>query len=104
MTDYHFGADCPDGLVQVEFVDTDGERLGAYGYKPGKTAIVELYVGGRRFTILAGTAAQMYGRHESGLIVMSDVSIECKNTAINSTLITLDQVGERIWRAAREKR
>jgi len=103
MENRHFGSYCPDDKVQVEVVMTDGKPLTSYsgrmhGFEPGETAMVEIYVGGRRFIILAGVAARAYGHHEPCIIVQSDVSLETKPVAINSVMVKFDAKGEEIWR------
>jgi hypothetical protein len=104
MSESYYGQDCPSDMVQVEFVSTDGERMSDYGWKPGKSAKVELYVGGRRFIVLAGDAARMYGYHEPCVVVMSDVGLTSAKHAVNTIELRYDEIGERIWANVQAKR
>lgn len=98
-----FGQDCPADLVQVETVITDGVQDGN-GWNPGRTLHIDIYIGGRRFLILAGEAAVAYGSTEPGLLVVADAGIEVKKQAINSASLTLDKTGEKIHEMQQERR
>lgn len=51
----HYGSDCPEGMVQVEFVGCSPEnRMGDYGWKPEKSAFMDVWVDGKRFNIQLG--------------------------------------------------
>jgi hypothetical protein len=104
-----YGSDCPEGLVQVESVHPHAEPrphcdIRYPGYQPSESATIELYVGGRRFIIMAGGAACAYGYNQQGIVVMSDVELNAKPLAVNSALITFSETGERIWRDVQAKR
>ena len=82
------GKTCPEGKVQVEVnVDLD---------TPTDSALVEIYVGGRRFIILAGGAARQWGLTEPGLLIQTETSVQAVPSAMNSVAVTLDTLGESI--------
>lgn len=104
----YFGQNCPDDMVQVESVITHSERKPHFdvlaGWKPGQSAHIDLYIGGRRFLILAGQAARDYGHNEPGVYIMSDVGLDVKSVAVNAAFIKYDESGERIWRKHHDER
>ena len=52
--DTYFGKDCLKGKVQVEFVTTNSEMCGKYGWKPADFAAIDVYIDGIRYFIKVG--------------------------------------------------
>ncbi len=87
------GKACPEGKVQVE-VSGDLDV-------PTESAMIEIYVGGRRFIILAGAAARQWGVNVPGLLIQSDTTLQAVPQASNSVTVTLDRLGESVHQRTR---
>lgn len=62
----YYGNDCPVGMVQVEFVGcSPTARVSDYGWKPVKSAFLEVWVDGKRFRIDVGDFNGRRGIHVS---------------------------------------
>lgn len=70
---HYFGKDCPVGKVQVESVLGVQERRSEYGigWKPSNSAMIDVYVDGRRFCISVGDFASADGVRR-GLHITTD--------------------------------
>jgi hypothetical protein len=79
----YYGKDCPVGKVQVEFVGAHAERYSEYGFKPGESAFLEVYVDGRRFRINVGTFHDGVTERR-GLHIVGDSDMEFDKTSINA--------------------
>lgn len=89
------GKACPEGQVQVE-INADLDQ-------PTESAIVEIYVGGRRFVILAGGAARQWGLNEPGLLIQTETTLAAMPRAMNSVAVVLGEIGESIHQKVRPK-
>ncbi len=82
----YFGKDCPQGMVQVEFVITHSEKAHPNGWKPSKRATVDIYIDGERFHITVGDFHD--GRCERrGIEVCGPMDLQVKKTSINACSI-----------------
>lgn len=80
----YFGKDCPKGMVQVEFVGCDPkDKRSEYGWKPTKSAFIDVYVDGKRFRIDVGDFHDGNGQRR-GLHIVTDLGIEFEKTACNA--------------------
>lgn len=86
----YFGKDCPEGMVQVEFVGCGQEnKISDYGWKPVKHAFIDLWVDGKRFRIEIG---DIEGSDKRGLKITSDfIDMEVEKTAVNSINVSLNK-------------
>jgi len=83
----HFGKDCPKGMVQVEFVGCDpGIRMGRYGWRPAKSAFIEVYVDGMRLRINIGDFHDGNGQRR-GLHIVTDLGFNFEQTSMNACSI-----------------
>jgi hypothetical protein len=80
----HYGKDCPVGMVQVEFVGTTGERYSDYGWTPGESAFLELYVDGKRYRVDMGTFLDTSGKARRGLHIVADMEVSVDQHSINA--------------------
>jgi hypothetical protein len=77
----YYGKDCPKGMVQIEFVGCKPEdKHSEYGWKPVKSAFLEVWVDGQRFRIDVGTSYD--GRR--GLHIVGMAGMNVKKDAINA--------------------
>ena len=88
---HYFGEDCPAGMVQIEFVGCSPDnKRGDYGWKPEKTAFIEIYVDGNRYRVEVGDfhdgKAQRRGLH----IVTSKMDLQCEKTGANAASLFFD--------------
>lgn len=84
-TKTYYGKDCPEGMVQVEFVGcSPKDRVGDYGWKPTKQAFIEVYIDGRRFRIDVGTDY----RGKRGLHITAEEEIEIAQDACNALSVS----------------
>lgn len=82
---HYFGKDCPKGMVQVEFVGCSPKnKRGEYGWKPEKSAFIEVYVDGRRFRIEVGSLNDGLTKRRGLHIVTDKFNLKCEETAVNS--------------------
>ena len=88
-TNPYYGKDCPKGMVQVEFVGcSPTNRRGDYGWKPEKSAFLEVYVDGQRFHIDVGTFHD--GRAERrGLHIITGLDVKFEQTSMNACSLFL---------------
>jgi hypothetical protein len=87
----HYGKDCPQGMVQIEFVGcSPSKRMGDFGWKPVESAFLEVYVDGKRFRIDVGDfhdgKAQRRGLH---IVTRLDVAFE--QTSLNACSVYLKE-------------
>lgn len=81
----YFGKDCPKGMVQIEFVGCSPEsKTGDYGWKPEKSAFIEVYVDGKRFRIQVGNFHDGHGDRR-GLHIVHGLDVEVEKTSINAS-------------------
>lgn len=85
----YYGKHCPKGMVQVEFVGCDPEsRYSEYGYKPSKSAFIEVYVDGQRFRIDIGDVYNGDGtKIVRGIHINGPVNLQAEKTATNAVSI-----------------
>lgn len=91
-----YGKDCPVGMVQVEFVGVDPElRNGRYGYKPSKTAFLEIYVDGQRFRIDVGSLKLSTddGADLRGIHINFPLNASVRDQCMNALNIALPPLG-----------
>ena len=92
----YFGKDCPQGMVQIEFVGVDPTlRYSNYGWKPCKRAILEVYVDGKRFRIEVGDceSATPQGKRR-GLHIVTEGTVRIDHHSVNALDIWLDSAQE----------
>jgi len=98
----YYGKDCPVGMVQVEFVGCPpSERYSDYGWKPTKSAFIELYVDGERYRIDAGEIGQncFDGKPRRGIHINYPVGAELGDRSVNA--LSLSNPGSvPFWSAA----
>lgn len=89
MDENHYGKDCPQGMVQVEFVGCSPEdRVGNYGWKPTKSAFLEVYVDGKRFRIEVGDFHD--GKEQRrGLHIVTAMTVGFEQTSVNACSVFL---------------
>ena len=83
----YYGKDCPVGMVQVEFVGCPpSERYSEYGWKPTKSAFIELYIDGQRYRIDAGDIGQncFDGKPRRGVHINYPIGATLGDRSINA--------------------
>lgn len=81
----YYGKDCPKGMVQVEFVGVSPRlKHGAYGYKPSKSAFLEIYVDGQRYRIDVGNITRMDGSKVRGIHVSGPINMIVDKHSLNA--------------------
>lgn len=84
-----YGKDCPKGMVQVEFVGCDPkEKTSDYGWKPTKSAFLEIYIDGQRFRIEVGDYHDGHAERR-GLYIVGPVDMGCEKHSCNAASIFL---------------
>ena len=79
------GKDCPRGMVQIEFVGCPpSERYSNYGWKPTKSALLEVYVDGQRFRIDVGSFQDGSGNKRRGLHIYGPIDMVVDKHSINA--------------------
>lgn len=86
MPKNYYGKDCPEGMVQVEFVGVDPAlKAGNYGYRPSESAFLEIYVDGERFRIDVGNVVSARdGTVRRGLHVIGPLGLEVDHHSLNA--------------------
>lgn len=80
-----FGKDCPDGMVQVEFVGVDPKlKCSEYGWKPSTSAFLEVYVDGKRFRIDVGDWDAFDGTKRRGLHICGPLNMVVDHHSLNA--------------------
>jgi hypothetical protein len=84
------GKDCPKGMVQIEFVGCSPKnKISDYGWKPEKSAFLEVYIDGERYRIEVGDfhdgVAQRRGIH-----IVGSINMKIEKTSINACSIFLN--------------
>ncbi|BDQ36358.1 hypothetical protein SYK_07180 [Pseudodesulfovibrio nedwellii] len=80
----HYGKDCPEGMVQVEFVMCDPkDKKGEYGWKPVEKTSVDIYVDGERYLVKVGDYHDGVAERR-GLYVGGPIDMVCEKTNINT--------------------
>lgn len=82
---HYWGKDCPRGMVQVEFVGcSPNNKRSDYGWKPEKSAFIEVYVDGNRYRITVGDfhdgKAERRGLH----VVTDKCDLVIEKTSLNA--------------------
>jgi len=86
-TPHAYGKDCPEGMVQVEFVGCSPTlKQGEYGWLPTKSAFLEVYVDGVRYRIDVGTKDKGKGPVR-GLHIIGSTLMQVDQHSINSVSI-----------------
>lgn len=96
----YYGKDCPVGMVQVEFVGcSPSERYSDYGWKPTKSAFIELYVDGLRYRIDAGDIGHncFDGKPRRGVHISYPMGAELGDRSMNA-LNLANPGSELFWR------
>lgn len=85
----YFGHNCPQGMVQIEFVGCDPKtRYSNYGYKPSKTAFIEIYVDGVRFRVDVGDVYNGSGSKKvRGIHINGPIDLQVEKTATNAVSV-----------------
>ena len=85
----YYGNDCPQGMVQIEFVGVDPNlRHGDYGWKPSSTAFLDVWVDGKRFNIQLGDMGPYGHPGKRGMHVNYHYPAEVENRSVNALTIT----------------
>lgn len=80
-----YGKDCPKRMVQVEFVGcSPANRVSAYGWKPEKSAFLEVYVEGQRFRIDVGHRRLGENEYAMGLHINHPFNVSIENKCLNA--------------------
>lgn len=83
--DRHYGKDCPEGMVQIEFVGVSPSlKYSAYGYKPSPSAFLEVYVDGNRWRIDVGNVTRADGSVERGLHIIGPFDMVVDRHSVNA--------------------
>lgn len=84
-----FGKDCPQGMVQIEFVGCDPkDKRSEYGWKPVKHAFIDAWIDGKHFRIDVGDFDDGRGGKRRGLHITTDsLDWVFEQNAINSIII-----------------
>ena len=81
----YYGKDCPIGMVQVEFVGVDPAlKYSEYGWKPSRSAFLEIYVDGERFRIDVGNFDAHDGTTRRGLHIVGPMNIQVDKHSLNA--------------------
>lgn len=81
----HYGKDCPQGMVQVEFVGCDPKtKVGKYGWKPCKSTFLEIYIDGQRFRIDVGNFQAGDGSWRRGLHINGPFDMMVDKYSLNA--------------------
>ena len=81
----YYGKDCPVDMVQVEFVGVDPHlRYSDYGWKPCRSAFLEVYVDGKRFRINIGTWEAADGTWRRGLNINCSIDVLVDKHSVNA--------------------
>jgi len=93
----YFGKNCPVGMVQIEFVGCDPKsRYSDYGYKPTKSAFIEVYIDGQRFRIDIGDVYNGDGtKVVRGLHINGPLNLQTEKTATTAVSVFALEPGER---------
>lgn len=84
------GEDCPQGMVQVEFVGCHPSlKQGEYGWKPVKHAFMDVWVDGKRFHIAVGDFHDGVAQRR-GLHVITSLSVGFEQTSLNAASLYLE--------------
>lgn len=85
----YFGKNCPQEMVQVEFVGCDPKtRYSDYGYKPVKSAFIEIYVDGQRFRVDIGDVYNGSGNGKvRGIHINGPIDLQVERTANNAVSV-----------------
>lgn len=92
----YFGKNCPQGMVQIEFVGCDPKtRYSEYGYKPAPSAFIEVYVDGVRFRVDVGNIYSGDGsRKVRGIHINGPIDLQVEKTANNAVSVFIPTTGE----------
>lgn len=86
----YFGKDCPEGMVQIEFVGVSPSlKRSEYGWKPSPSAFLEVYVDGQRFRIDVGNIETFDGKTRRGLHVNGPLDMEIGDRCLNAFSVFL---------------
>ncbi|WP_138438532.1 hypothetical protein [Marinobacter alexandrii] len=89
-----FGKDCPIGKVQVEHIGTSGALAHSkYGWNPGSSAFIEIYVDGIRYRVDVGSKDKGKGPVR-GLHICGPIGMEVDCYAINACSISAGEKTE----------
>lgn len=94
--DTYYGKNCPVGMVAVEFVGCDPKtRYSDYGYKPSKSAFIEIWVDGQRFRVDIGDVYNGNGSKKvRGIHIGGVYDLQVERTAVNAVSIFLPKAEE----------
>lgn len=80
-----WGKDCPEGMVQVEFVGCSPDyKTSDYGWKPVKSTFIEVYVDGDRFRIQVGDFESTKGKRRGLHIVTDKLNLIAEKSSMNA--------------------
>lgn len=86
----HWGKDCPVGMVQVEFVGCSPKnRTSDYGWKPEKSAFIDVWVDGQRFNIQIGDLTQFGKVGRRGVHINGPLNWEVRKDSLNAVDLML---------------
>lgn len=89
------GHNCPQGMVQIEFVGCDPKlRFSEYGYTPVESAFLEVYVDGLRYRIDVGTFRSTDGGYRRGLHIVGPSDMLVDKHSINAVDVYLPAPNE----------
>ena len=93
---HYWGKDCPKGMVQVEFVGCSPKnKTSDYGWKPEKSAFIEVYVDGNRFRIGIGDFDDGRGKRRGLHIITDKLDLNVDKTSMNAASLFFDsETGE----------
>lgn len=95
-TEPHYGKDCPQGMVQIEFVGCDPKaRINEYGYKPVESAFLEIFVDGERYRVDVGTFCGPDGVSRRGLHINGPFQMQVDKHSVNAADVYLPAPGAR---------
>ena len=89
MSEKYHGKDCPEGMIQIEFVGCSPEnKISDYGWKPEKHAFIEIYIDGKRFRVNVGNFHDGHAERR-GLYIIGPIDMKAEKTASNAASIFL---------------
>jgi hypothetical protein len=92
MAETYYGKDCPQGMVQIEFVGVaPALRCNEYGYKPSDSAFLEVYVDGHRFRIDVGNVQRGDGTTRRGLHICGPIDMDVDKHSVNACDVLIPQ-------------
>lgn len=94
MDKEHYGVNCPDGMVQVEFVHCNPkDRVSDYGWRPVSKTSVEVYIDGERYCIDIGDYNDGIAERR-GLYIVGPFYMQCQMTSVNACSIFKNNKGK----------